>query len=210
MAAQIAAVREDFPVGAVKTGLLPGATTVRAVARALAAGPRLPLVIDPVIGSSSGTRFLPPAGVRALVRALLPLATLVTPNWPEAETLSGLRVRDFPGAEAAARRILARGCQAVLVKGGHGPGPVCRDCLVTAEGRVIWFEGRRIATGNTHGTGCVLSSAIATFLAQGRALEDAIADAHRFLRDSLAAGRALSLGAGSGPAFAGVTDRGSR
>jgi hydroxymethylpyrimidine/phosphomethylpyrimidine kinase len=207
IAAQIAAVLGDFPVGAIKVGLLPGAAAVRAVVGALAAGPRLPLVVDPVIGSTSGTTFLPPAGVRALVRDLLPLATLVTPNWPEAEALAGIPVRKFADAEAAARRILATGCRAALVKGGHGPGPVCRDCLVTADGRVTWFEGRRIKTRNTHGTGCVLSAAIAVRLAQGRSLEDAVADARQFLRDCLAAGRKYSFGAGRGPAFAGVAAR---
>lgn len=202
--AQIAAVLGDFPVGAVKTGLLPGAAAVHAVVDALTDAPHLHLVVDPVIGSTSGTRFLPPAGVRALVRGLLPLASLVTPNWPEAEALAGMPVRTFAEAESAGRLILTSGCRAVLVKGGHGPGPVCRDCLVTANGRVIWYEGRRIKTRNTHGTGCVLSAAIALRLAQGKSVEAATAEAREFLLQCLAGGRKLFLGASRGPAFAGT------
>lgn len=199
---QIAVVLDDFPIAAIKTGLLPGAAAVQAVARALAARPRRPLVIDPVIGSTSGTRFLSPAGVRTLQRELLPRATLVTPNWPEASALSGRAVASFAEAEAAARALLESGCGAVLVKGGHAPGGRCHDCLATADGRVRWFESARVRTRNTHGTGCVLSAAIAAGLAQGRTLEKAVEAAHAFLRRSLEAGRNVRWG-GAGPAFAG-------
>jgi hydroxymethylpyrimidine/phosphomethylpyrimidine kinase len=201
LAAQIAAVLDDLPVAAIKTGLLPGAAAVRAVAVAVADRPGIPLVVDPVIASTGGRRFLPPAGVRALLRELLPLATLVTPNWPEAEMLTGCRVRTFAEAEAAARRLLATGCRAVLVKGGHGPGRICRDCLVLAGGGAIWLEAPRIKTRNTHGTGCVLSAAIALRLARGDSIATATARARRFLSGCLAAGRRIALGSGAGPAF---------
>jgi hydroxymethylpyrimidine/phosphomethylpyrimidine kinase len=200
--AQAAAVLGDFRVGAAKTGLLPGAAAIGAVARMLARHPRLPLVVDPVIGSTSGTRFLSAAGVRALKSELLPLASVVTPNWPEAEALTGLPVRSFSEAEAAARRLLAGGCRAVLVKGGHGPGPVCRDFLATVDGVERWFEGPRVRTENTHGTGCVLSSAIAFFLARGDFLEAAVNKARQFLLRALRDGRTLRWGRGAGPAFA--------
>jgi hydroxymethylpyrimidine/phosphomethylpyrimidine kinase len=201
--AQIKAVLDDFSVAAVKTGLLPGAATVRAVKAALARYPRLPLVVDPVIGSTSGTRFLDAAGLRALKRELLPRATLVTPNWPEAEALTGLRVRTHEEAETTARQLMDEcGC-AVLVKGGHAPGGVCRDCLVTADGRVRWLESPRIKTRNTHGTGCVLSASIAAHLADGQKLESAVARAHEFLWRSLRAGRKIRWGSGTGPAFVG-------
>jgi hydroxymethylpyrimidine/phosphomethylpyrimidine kinase len=202
--AQAKAVLSDFSVGAVKTGLLPGAVAVRAVKAALARYPRLPLVVDPVIGSTSGTRFLDVAGLRALKRELLPRATLVMPNWPEAEALTGLRVRTHEEAETAARQLMEEcGC-AVLVKGGHAPGGVCRDCLVTADGRVRWLESPRIKTRNTHGTGCVLSAAIAAHLADGKKLEPAVVQAHEFLWRSLRAGRKIRWGSGAGPAFARV------
>jgi hydroxymethylpyrimidine/phosphomethylpyrimidine kinase len=200
---QATAVFEGFAVAAAKTGLLPGPGAVRAVARALAARRGLPLVVDPVIGSTSGTRFLSPAGVRVLKRELLPLAALATPNWPEAEALAGLRVRSEAEAEKAALRLAAQcGC-AVLVKGGHGRGAWVRDCLATSDGRVRWYSGRRIATHNTHGTGCVLSAAIALELGRGRRLEVAVARARRFLERALHTGQGRDWGSGAGPAFAG-------
>jgi hydroxymethylpyrimidine/phosphomethylpyrimidine kinase len=202
LSAQIEAVLGDFSVSAIKTGLLPGAAAVRAVVRVLKKFPTVPLVIDPVIGSTSGARFLSAAGLRVMKRELLPMAALVTPNWPEAAALSGREVRSFAEAEAAGRAILRSGCGAVLVKGGHAPGGRCRDLLVTADGAVV-FEGVRIATRNTHGTGCVLSAAIAVELAKGRALATGIKNARRFLRRALENGKATEWGGGTGAAFGG-------
>jgi hydroxymethylpyrimidine/phosphomethylpyrimidine kinase len=203
LAAQLEAVLSDLPIAAIKTGLLPGAAAVRVVARALANFPRLPLVVDPVIGSTSGTRFLDAAGLRMLRRDLLPRATLVTPNWPELSALTGAALPDYSAAEAAAQALArAAGC-AVLVKGGHAPDrKFSRDCLVTREGRVRWFSSPRIVTRNTHGTGCVLSAAIATRLACGDELERAIVSARTFLQRSLRANRRANWG-GAGPAFPG-------
>lgn len=201
MAAQIAAVLDDLPVAAVKTGLLPGAAAVRAVARALAMR-RLPLVVDPVIGSTSGTRFLDDAGVLALRRHLLPLATLVTPNWPEAEALTGRRIRTASDADAAARVLAASAGCAVLLKGGHAPGgDSCRDVLAWPDGRTKAFTGRRIRTLNTHGTGCVLSAAIAAGLARGPDIAVAVSAGRALLRSGLIGGRSQRWGAGAGPAL---------
>ena len=216
LAAQIDAVLSDLPVATLKTGLLPGAAAIRAVARALARHPRLPLVIDPVIGSTSGTRFLDAAGLRALRRHLFPLATLITPNWPEAAALTGLPVAT-PGEAEDAARALARsaGC-AVLLKGGHSPDRArCVDLLVThsaprAPGspsdplRLRRFSAPRLATPNTHGTGCTLSAAIAAGLARGLPLPAAVARAQALLRRGLASHRSVHLGSGAGPAFFGL------
>lgn len=199
IAAQIKSVASDFSVRAIKTGLLPGAAAIRAVAAALPSG--IPLVIDPVIGSTSGTRFLSGTGLHVLKKHLLPRATLVTPNWPEIAALTGRKVETFSEAEAAAQSLLATGCQAVLVKGGHAPGGICRDCLVTADGLVRWLEGSRVKTRNLHGTGCVLSAAIAAFLATGHDLDDAVQEARLFLRGSLKKNRSRRLGGGAGPAL---------
>ena len=202
--AQLHAVLDDFRVAAIKTGLVPGAAAVRVVARMLEKFPRVPLVVDPVIGSTSGTRFLSGTGVRALREELLPLATLATPNWPEAEALSGMPVRDVDDAVAAGGRILEAGCGAVLVKGGHAPGERLVDVLVTRAGKgavaARRFTAQRIRTRNTHGTGCVLSAAIAAELAKGRSLVDAVTRARRFLRAALGRGRSKEWG-GTGPAF---------
>lgn len=204
LAAQLGCVFEDFPVAAIKTGLLPGTALIRVVAAALARHPRVPLVVDPVIGSTTGTRFLSGAGVGTLKRELLPLAALVTPNWPEAAALSGHPVRTLAEAERAGCELAAQcGC-AVLVKGGHGPGPTCRDCLILADGDVHWFAARRIVTRNTHGTGCVLSAAIAAELARGRKLEVAVGTARGFLQRALLAGRFVRWGRGAGSAFPGI------
>ena len=210
LAAQIAAVLDDFPVAAVKTGLLPGAAAVRAVVRALNARKKIPLIVDPVIGSTSGTRFLDAAGVRVLRNELLPRASLVTPNWPEAAALTARPVRTFAEAEAAGRELAAHAGCAVLVKGGHGPGVTCRDCLILADGTVRWFAVRRVQTRNTHGTGCVLSSAIAVQVAQGRPLANAVKTAQAFLHRALRAGRRVQWGDGAGPAFSGVASLNSR
>lgn len=204
IAEQISVILGDFPVRAIKTGLLPGAPAVRAVAAALKRYPDIPLVIDPVIGSTSGTQFLPPRGVRALRETLLSRATLFTPNWPEAEALSGEPIRTYADVERAARRLLERGCQAVLVKGGHGPGSICRDCLATPDGKVLWFESPRLKTRNTHGTGCTLSAAIAFHLAGGKSVKASVAAARAFLFRALTAGSTFSLGGGAGPAFFGT------
>jgi hydroxymethylpyrimidine/phosphomethylpyrimidine kinase len=201
LAAQITAVLDDLPVAAIKTGLLPGATAVRTVAHAIAGRKKIPLVVDPVLGSTSGTRFLSPAGRRALLRELLPLATLITPNWPEAAALTDRPVNTFAGADAAARQLLATGCRAVLVKGGHAPGRVCRDALVVANRTTVWFESPRLKTPNTHGTGCVLSAAIALRLACGDPIETAIAHARQFLIDALMTGQTARFGSGAGPAL---------
>ena len=198
---QIEAVLADFAVKAVKTGLLPGTAAVLAVEMALKSHARLPLIIDPVIASTSGTRFLTRAGLRALKQRLMPRAALITPNWPEAEELTGMRIRSAADVEEAACRLLDTGCGAVLVKGGHGRGSTCSDCLATSEGMIRWFESPRVATRNTHGTGCVLSSAIASGLAAGAPLQQAVEAARSFLVRSLEAGAGLRWGKGEGPAF---------
>jgi hydroxymethylpyrimidine/phosphomethylpyrimidine kinase len=199
VAAQIRSVTSDLPVGAIKTGLLPGAAVIRAVARTLP--PHVPLVLDPVIASSSGTVFLSPPALRVLARELLPRATLLTPNWPEAAALTGRAITSFADADKAAQALLASGCRAVLLKGGHAPGRRCRDLLVTAEGVIRVFEHPRIETLNTHGTGCTLAAAIATGLASGQRLRDAVERAIALLGDALDHGRTVRWGTGAGPAL---------
>lgn len=198
---QVEAVFDDLPVRAVKVGLLP-AGAIPAVAAALA-GKGVPVVVDPVLGSTSGTRFSGPAARRSLVRRLFPLAALVTPNWPEAAALSGLAVRSEEQAEAAGRALLAGGCRAVLVKGGHGRGARVRDLLLDSGRPPRVFSAPRIYTGNTRGTGCVLSAAIACGLARGDTLAGATAAAREFLRTALKSGRGSGLSRGAGPSFPG-------
>jgi hydroxymethylpyrimidine/phosphomethylpyrimidine kinase len=204
IAAQVRSALGGFPVAAVKTGLLPGAGAVRAVALILSRGPSIPLVVDPVLSSSSGTRFISKAGVGVLRARLFPLASLVTPNWPEAAELSGLPVGTHAQAEEAAHRIASECLRPVLVKGGHARGGTCRDCLATPDGVTVWLEGPRITARNTHGTGCVLSAAIASWLGRGADLAGAIRLSQSFLQRALVRGRGLDWGPGRGPAFYGT------
>lgn len=205
IAAQIAAVLSDLPVAAIKTGLLPGAPAIRTVVAAIARQPRrLPLVIDPVIGSTSGTRFLDAAGLRALRQHLFPLATLITPNWPEAAALAGRPVVTLADAEAVARALAAETGCAILLKGGHSPDRArCTDLLATPDGRLRRYSSARVATPNTHGTGCTLSAAIAAGFARGVTLPDAVSAARSFLTASLRKHHSKRFGEGQGPAFPG-------
>jgi len=203
IAAQIASALGGFPVAAAKTGLLPGPGAIRVVAAALANAPKIPLVVDPVLASASGTVFLKEPGIRALREHLFPLASLITPNWPEAAALSGLPVQTHTQAKSAALRIASECGRPVLVKGGHAPGKTWRDCLVMPDGDAFWYEGPRIMTLNTHGTGCVLSSAIASWLGRGADLAWAVKLGQSFLQRALLRGRGLHWGAGRGPAFYG-------
>ena len=198
--AQIDAVLDDLDVAAIKTGMLANGEIVTAVAEALAARKPMPLVVDPVMVATSGDRLLDPAAVAAVQHRLIPLATLITPNLPEAAALLGVaRASSIAAMEEQARALLGFGCRAVLVKGGHGTGNDAVDVLVTAAGEVTHLAAPRIATRNTHGTGCTLSAAIAALLATGTALPEAVRRAKAFLGEALAHGATLRIGNGSGP-----------
>jgi hydroxymethylpyrimidine/phosphomethylpyrimidine kinase len=195
VAAQIDAVFPDLAPAAVKVGMLFGPGQVRAVAAGLRRHSARNVVLDPVLAASGGARLLSPAGVQAVRQDLLPLCDLVTPNLPEAAALAGLPADTPAGAREVARRISALGARAVLVKGGHGTGNRIRDVLWTGR-RFRIFENSRIPTGPMHGTGCVLSSAIAANLALGFGLEAAVERGIRYLRATLR--RRSFPGAGAG------------
>jgi len=195
VAAQIDAVFEDIGVDAVKIGMLASVAILRTVADGLERHrPRL-VVLDPVMVAKSGDPLLTDDAVAVLAEELVPLATVVTPNLPEAARLAGVAVDDEEGRREAARRLSARG-PAVLVKGGHGEGAEVADLLF--DGRIFHlFLHPRVATTSTHGTGCTLSSAIACRLARGDELAAAVKGAIDYLQGALAA--AYPLGGGHGP-----------
>lgn len=199
IAAQIDSVFSDLAVGATKIGMLSQAAVIEAVAEGLDRHGVRTVVLDPVMVATSGDRLLNPDAVSALRRLLIPRASLVTPNLLEAAALL-----DQPVAVteddmlAQGRALIARGAKAVLVKGGHGTGETSTDLLVTPEGRVR-LEARRIATRNTHGTGCTLSSAVAAGLAKGFPLGQAVSEAKDYVTAAIAASDRLSIGAGHGP-----------
>jgi len=199
VAAQVAAVAADIGVGATKTGMLGDASVVEAVAAAVVEWGLHPLVVDPLSVASSGTALLSPDGVAALCRLLLPLADLVTPNLAEAAALAGWPEppTDREGMERVAGAVLALGPGAVLVTGGHLPGPDAPDLLVRRDGSEReWLTGRRLVARHTHGTGCVLSAAITARLARGETLLQAVEGAKAFVTAAIAAG--VELGAGPG------------
>jgi hydroxymethylpyrimidine/phosphomethylpyrimidine kinase len=196
--AQLDAVLDDIPPDAIKIGVLVTPAIVEAVAARLG-GSAAPLVLDPVMIAKSGDPLLAPEAAAAIRLTLMPLATLLTPNLPEAAALLGERAAADPaGMEAQGRRLLDLGPQAVLMKGGHGNGETCVDLLVTPEA-VLRLEAPRIDTRNTHGTGCSLSSAIAAGLAQGLPLPEAVTQAHLWLQGAIRAADGLGVGSGHGP-----------
>jgi hydroxymethylpyrimidine/phosphomethylpyrimidine kinase len=198
VAAQMAAVAGDIGVEATKTGMLGDAAIVEAVAAAVVQWDLHPLVVDPVAVSTTGAALMSADGIAALRRALLPLADLVTPNLPEAAALAGWAEAptDRSGMERVAEAILALGPAAVLVKGGHLPGSEAPDLLLRRAEGSKWFGGRRLESRCTHGTGCVLSAAIAARLARGDGLVQAVEGAKAFVVAGIAAG--VELGAGTG------------
>ena len=193
---QIRAVAADIGVDAAKTGMLSSAGIVEQVAAAVTATGIDNLVVDPVFVSKHGHPLLRPDAVQALRALILPLATVVTPNLPEAAGLAGFDVTTREDMARAGRAILDQGAGAVVVKGGHLSGDRADDLFVGPAGS-RWVEGERIDTPNTHGTGCVLSAAIAAHLARGADLFDAVVAGKAFVTEAIR--HALALGRGIGP-----------
>lgn len=196
---QIDAIFDDIKVSAVKIGMLATAETVAVVAERLAAHRPPFIVLDPVLGATSGDSLADSGVAEALVRHLFPLATLVTPNLTEAAILTGEEmVMGLEAMREAAAALLTRGARAVLVKGGHGAGPTSDDLLLDGDACTI-FSAPRVTTRNTHGTGCTLSAAITARLALGDDLATAILAAKSYLSDALEASGVLRVGRGPGP-----------
>ena len=192
---QLDAIFTDIFPDAVKIGMVSSAELIAVIAAKLKEYKAKNIVVDPVMVATSGAKLLRSDAVEALCRELLPLAAVLTPNIPEAEILSGMAITDAAGMEAAARLISEKyGC-AVLCKGGHKVNDA--DDLLWREGAGKWFHGKRIDNPNTHGTGCTLSSAIASNLAKGYDLDASVERAKAYISGALAA--MLDLGHGSGP-----------
>jgi hydroxymethylpyrimidine/phosphomethylpyrimidine kinase len=203
--AQIEAIAGDIELHAVKTGMLANAAIVEAVAAAVEELELPNVIVDPVLGSTSGTALLDRDGVQMLISDLLPRARVVTPNIPEAEALSGRRIHSGDDAREAARRIHALGPSAVVITGGHAPtandGRESTVVDLLFDGReFIEFRTVRIAGPNTHGTGCAFASALAAYLARGDGLPQAVEQAQRFVAGAIGAGIAIGrTGGGHGP-----------
>jgi hydroxymethylpyrimidine/phosphomethylpyrimidine kinase len=197
VAAQLAAITDDFALAATKTGMLANAAIVEVVVDWARRGALPHLVVDPVMAAASGGRLLDDAG-REAYQQLIGVAELVTPNLPEAETLCGGPIANVEDLAAAAVALVAAGAKAALVKGGHLPGREAIDVLYH-DGKLREYRAPRLAVTNTHGTGCTLSAAIAARLAQGLSLEDAVDQAKSYVTSAIAASATWQLGHGAGP-----------
>lgn len=198
---QIVAVLDDLHPSFVKIGMLSNPEIVMAVADALSKYP-LSIVLDPVMVSSSGHRLLSVEAQEVIKQKLLPMATLITPNLPEMEALTGLPLSTYKEKEKAARCLMNSGAKAILLKGGHEEGDVKTDILFSNSATGIqsaMFTSETVATRNIHGTGCTLSSAITAFLARGLALEEAIVEAKKYISNAIQSGANIAIGHGFGP-----------
>jgi len=192
-------VFSDLEVGAVKIGMVAQAASIDVIAAALVRWKPRHIVLDPVMVATSGDRLLAPEAVEALRKKLIPLASVITPNLPEAAALLDEPVAHSEAdIESQGRRLMALGCRAVLIKGGHGEGAESIDYLVDAS-TTIALAAPRVATRNTHGTGCSLSSAVAAGLARGEDLERAVRNAKTWISAAIAAADRFSVGHGHGP-----------
>lgn len=192
---QLDAVFEDIYPDAIKIGMVPSGQLIRVIVDRLRHYGAKKIVVDPVMVSTSGSVLMKEEAREILEEQLLPMAAVITPNIPEAEVLTGRKIRNREDMEAAALHLGIRGIRAVLLKGGHNVSDA--DDLLYANGRLTRFPGRRIQNPNTHGTGCTLSSAIASALARGMSMEDAVREAKDYISGALESD--LDLGKGSGP-----------
>lgn len=197
IAKQIEAIFEDIEVDAVKIGMVSSRETVATIAAKLRQYRAVNVVIDPVMISKSGYHLLQTDAEQALLGELLPLAALITPNIPEAEVITGVKIETPADMEVAARKIRELGAGQVLVKGGHLPADEEAIDILYDGSRFRYFKGRRIATKNTHGTGCTLSSAIAANLGRGLPMEEAVQRAKEYITTAIE--HSLAIGRGVGP-----------
>lgn len=204
IAAQARAVLDDIGADAIKTGMLGDAAVVETVAAAIDHAGQVPAVVDPVMVAKGGAPLLAEAAIGAVKALMIPRAALLTPNAPEAAALTGLTVETTDDLRRAGEALLALGAKAVLMKGGHVAGERVVDVLMTTDGETT-FEGERIETRHTHGTGCTLASACAAGLAQGLPLEQAVARAWNYVHEAML--RAPGFGRGHGPLDHGWTLR---
>lgn len=199
VAAQIDSVFTDLKIDAVKIGMLSRPETIEAVAKGLRRYGAANVVLDPVMVATSGDRLISEDAIAHLRTELVPLASIITPNIPEAGALLGEAPADSEaGILDQGRKLLALGCPAVLIKGGHGTGPEGTDFLFTGDGETHLSVPRH-QTRNTHGTGCTLSSAIAAKLASGLDLHAAVQEAKAYLTEAIRAADRLEIGGGAGP-----------
>ena len=196
---QLEAVLDDMTVDVVKTGMLPSIEIIELVASIIDRYNLSSIIVDPVMVATSGARLTSTSIVSAFSNYLYPRITLITPNLPEAEALSGIKIHSEKDIYAAAEILLYQGCPAVLIKGGHSQSPDSTDILFTANTEPVRFSSPRIDSCNLHGTGCTYSSAIAAHIALGHDLVNAISLAKNYISSAIDAGKDITTGKGYGP-----------
>jgi hydroxymethylpyrimidine/phosphomethylpyrimidine kinase len=197
--AQIKAVMDDLNPSAIKIGMVHNPELVIAIAETLNHYPGVPIIFDPVMVATSGDRLIEDSTVKTLKKHLFPLAEIITPNLDEAAILAEMEIKTIADMKQAARRLLQYGCPAVLIKGGHLKGPDLFDIYLNKNGDERIFSSTHIETKNTHGTGCTLSSAIASFIALGHDLPTSILKSKSYIHHAIEQGRNVTTGAGHGP-----------
>ena len=196
---QIEAILEDFIVDAVKIGMLHNKDAVKVVSETLSSFQQTSIILDPVMISTSGSKLLEDDAIRTIIDELFPKATLLTPNIPETEYLSGIKINNEADILLAARKLQEKGGNALLIKGGHIPGVETVDRLFINENNPICLVSPTVETFNTHGTGCTLSSAIAAYMALGHSLVEAVRLAKEYMNNALVHGANVCMGKGHGP-----------
>ncbi len=203
VAEQMRAIMDDIPPDAVKIGMVHSAELALAIAGVIgeyrASGWDAPVVFDPVMVSTSGHSLIEETTLKAIVERIFPLAAVITPNMDEAAVLAGMAIETLDDMRVAGERILKLGCRSLLLKGGHLRSERLTSLFFDGAGGVAEFHSERVDTCNTHGSGCTLSSAIASYLARGEALADAVAMAQEWVTAAISAGSDVKVGRGNGP-----------
>ncbi|MEB0261975.1 MULTISPECIES: bifunctional hydroxymethylpyrimidine kinase/phosphomethylpyrimidine kinase [unclassified Mucilaginibacter] len=197
--AQIKAVMDDLKPSAIKVGMVHSAELAIGIAEALSHYPNVPVIFDPVMVATSGDRLLAVDTVETLKEHLFSIACLVTPNLDEAVILAGMEIKTIGDVKEAAVRIMRYGCNAVLIKGGHFKGPDLFDVYLNKDGNERIYRSTAVDTINTHGTGCSLSSAIASFIALGNDLNISISNSKKYIQQAIEQGKDVKTGEGHGP-----------
>lgn len=199
VAEQLAAILDDIFPDAIKIGMVHTPELVRTITDVLGRYPAVPVVFDPVMVASSGHRLIEEATIQAIVEQLFPLAELLTPNLDEAAILAEMPIADVAAMREAGRRIQARGGRGVLLKGGHLPTPVLTSLYFAPDGSVQEYHFEKLDTVNTHGSGCTLSSAVASYRALGQPLREAVGLGQAYVQEAIRAGAPVRTGHGHGP-----------
>lgn len=197
--AQIKAVMDDLKPSAIKIGMVHSAELAIGIAETLSDHPNVPVIFDPVMVATSGVRLIANNTVETLKQHLFPITELVTPNLDEAAILAGMEIKTIGDMKEAAVQIIRYGCKAVLIKGGHLKGPDLLDVYLDKDGNERIFRSTAIDTVNTHGTGCSLSSAIASFIALGNDLNMSISNSKKYIQQAIEQGKNVKTGDGHGP-----------